>query len=134
LAGVAVTAWISLLRLSTPKCPFHPKVPLLALLGLMHLGIARLLGILGRRWRSDEWSHRKAVTLDAVYKLVRLYSALLGFEIGPHALRATAATMRSTITVGLFDQGNRIGTRNQWEQILAGKGLALRGHRLIRRW
>jgi len=25
LAGVATTAWISLLRLSTPKCPFIPK-------------------------------------------------------------------------------------------------------------
>jgi len=25
LAGVAWTAWISLLRLSTPKCPFIPK-------------------------------------------------------------------------------------------------------------
>jgi len=25
LAGVATTAWISLLRLSTPKCPFMPK-------------------------------------------------------------------------------------------------------------
>ena len=34
----------------------------------------------------------KAVTPDAVYKLVRAYSALLGFEIGAHALRATAAT------------------------------------------
>jgi integrase len=34
----------------------------------------------------------KAVTPDAVYKLVRQYSALLGFEIGAHALRATAAT------------------------------------------
>jgi len=27
-----------------------------------------------------------------VYRLVRKYSALLGFEIGAHALRATAAT------------------------------------------
>ncbi|MFL5266205.1 MAG: tyrosine-type recombinase/integrase [Stellaceae bacterium] len=34
----------------------------------------------------------KAVTPDAVYKLVRTYSALLGFVIGAHALRATAAT------------------------------------------
>jgi site-specific recombinase XerD len=34
----------------------------------------------------------KAVTADAVYKLVRAYSALLGFPIGAHALRATAAT------------------------------------------
>ena len=34
----------------------------------------------------------QAITADGVYKLVRRYSALLGFEIGAHALRATAAT------------------------------------------
>ena len=34
----------------------------------------------------------KALTPDGVYKLVRSYSAELGFEIGAHALRATAAT------------------------------------------
>jgi integrase/recombinase XerD len=34
----------------------------------------------------------QALTPDAVYKLVRTYSALLGLEIGAHALRATAAT------------------------------------------
>jgi site-specific recombinase XerD len=34
----------------------------------------------------------KAITPDGVYKLVRRYSAVLGFEIGAHALRATAAT------------------------------------------
>jgi site-specific recombinase XerD len=34
----------------------------------------------------------QALTPDAVYKLIRTYSALLGFEIGAHALRATAAT------------------------------------------
>jgi integrase/recombinase XerD len=34
----------------------------------------------------------RAITADGVYKLVRAYSAELGFEIGAHALRATAAT------------------------------------------
>ncbi len=34
----------------------------------------------------------RAITADGVYKLVRGYSAALGFEIGVHALRATAAT------------------------------------------
>jgi integrase/recombinase XerD len=34
----------------------------------------------------------KALTPDGVYRLVRAYSAELGFEIGAHALRATAAT------------------------------------------
>ena len=34
----------------------------------------------------------KAITADGIYKLVRAYSAQLGFEIGAHALRATAAT------------------------------------------
>jgi integrase/recombinase XerD len=33
-----------------------------------------------------------AITADGVYKLVRAYSTRLGFEIGAHALRATAAT------------------------------------------
>jgi integrase/recombinase XerD len=33
-----------------------------------------------------------AITADGVYKLVRAYSAQLGFKIGAHALRATAAT------------------------------------------
>jgi site-specific recombinase XerD len=34
----------------------------------------------------------RAITADGVYNLVRGYSAQLGFEIGAHALRATAAT------------------------------------------
>jgi site-specific recombinase XerD len=34
----------------------------------------------------------KAISPDGVYKLVRAYSAALGFQIGAHALRATAAT------------------------------------------
>ncbi len=34
----------------------------------------------------------RAITPDGIYKLVRAYSAALGFEIGAHALRATAAT------------------------------------------
>jgi integrase/recombinase XerD len=34
----------------------------------------------------------QAITPDGVYKLVRAYSKLLGFEIGAHSLRATAAT------------------------------------------
>lgn len=32
------------------------------------------------------------MTPDAIYKIVRGYSAALGFEVGAHALRATAAT------------------------------------------
>ena len=35
---------------------------------------------------------QKAITPDAIYKIVRGYSGALGFEIGVHALRATAAT------------------------------------------
>ena len=34
----------------------------------------------------------KASSPDAIYKIVRRYSADLGFEMGAHALRATAAT------------------------------------------
>ncbi|MCB1984047.1 MAG: tyrosine-type recombinase/integrase [Nitrosomonas sp.] len=35
---------------------------------------------------------QKAITPDAVYKLVQIYSEKLGFKIGAHSLRATAAT------------------------------------------
>ena len=35
---------------------------------------------------------QKAISADAVYKIVRAYSKTLGFEIGAHSLRATAAT------------------------------------------
>ena len=34
----------------------------------------------------------KTITPDGVYKIVRCYSGALGFGIGAHALRATAAT------------------------------------------
>ena len=40
----------------------------------------------------DAGSVSKAITADAVYKIVRAYSGALGFQIGVHALRATAAT------------------------------------------
>ena len=33
---------------------FHPEVPLVAFLGLVHLGIALPFAILGRRWRGDD--------------------------------------------------------------------------------
>jgi integrase/recombinase XerD len=35
---------------------------------------------------------QKAITPDAVYKMVQIYSEKLGFKIGAHSLRATAAT------------------------------------------
>jgi site-specific recombinase XerD len=53
---------------------------------------------LGRIWESlgqpgiTEAVGKRTFTPDGVYKLVRKYSAALGFEIGAHALRATAAT------------------------------------------
>lgn len=37
---------------------------------------------------------QKAISADADYKIVRGYSKALGFEIGAHSLRATAATNR----------------------------------------
>jgi integrase/recombinase XerD len=50
-------------------------------------------GALFRPLRDSRGGNRKkAITPDGVYKLVRKYSAILGFEIGAHALRATAAT------------------------------------------
>jgi integrase len=51
------------------------------------------VGALFRPFRDSRGGGRKkGITADGVYKLVRTYSVLLGFEIGAHALRATAAT------------------------------------------
>jgi integrase/recombinase XerD len=49
-------------------------------------------GALFRPLRNNQGGREKAITPDGIYKLVRKYSAALGFEIGAHALRATAAT------------------------------------------
>jgi integrase/recombinase XerD len=50
-------------------------------------------GALFRPVRNNRTGRLKgAITPDAAYKLVRAYSAALGFRIGAHALRATAAT------------------------------------------
>lgn len=49
-------------------------------------------GALFRALRSRADGLAKAITPDGVYMIVRGYSAALGFEIGAHALRATAAT------------------------------------------
>ena len=46
----------------------------------------------GRSATTAPAGSKGAITADSIYKLVRAYSALLGFEIGAHALRATAAT------------------------------------------
>jgi DNA phosphorothioation-associated putative methyltransferase len=51
-----------------------------------------------------------------------------------HSLRAKFTRLTAAEeSKGLLDEGSRIGTRNQWRQMLAEKGLALRGHRLILR-
>lgn len=44
-------------------------------------------------WR--DVTSRASITPDAIYKIVRQYSALLGFEIGAHALHATAARVEA---------------------------------------
>ena len=49
-------------------------------------------GALFRAVGNRAGGQNQAITADAIYKIVRGYSAALGFEIGAHALRATAAT------------------------------------------
>jgi integrase len=49
-------------------------------------------GALFRPMRNNRTGRlERAITADGVYRLVRGYSAQLGFEIGAHALRATVA-------------------------------------------
>jgi integrase/recombinase XerD len=49
-------------------------------------------GALFRPVSNNTHGQGKGITPDGIYKLVRAYSGKLGFEIGAHSLRATAAT------------------------------------------
>jgi DNA phosphorothioation-associated putative methyltransferase len=50
-----------------------------------------------------------------------------------HPLRAKFARLTAAEeTKGLLNEANRIGTRANWENVLAEKGFTLRGHRLVR--
>jgi len=78
----------------TRYVPLHPAAS-----GLIHeyLGaaghIAEENGALFRSISNNRVAgSQKAITPDAVYKMVQKYSEQLGFKIGAHALRATAAT------------------------------------------
>jgi DNA phosphorothioation-associated putative methyltransferase len=54
------------------------------------------------------------------------------FLPGEHPLRAKFARLTAAEEAkGLLDGSNRIGTRDQWAQVLALKGLKVQGHRLI---
>ena len=51
-----------------------------------------------------------------------------------HPLRPKFARLTAAeVAKGLLDEGSRIGTREGWEQMLAEKSVALRGHRLVTR-
>jgi integrase/recombinase XerD len=78
----------------TRYVPLHPAAG-----GLIHDYLERAghgadeAGALFRPVSNNMKSHGgKGITPDGVYKLVRAYSGKLGFEIGAHSLRATAAT------------------------------------------
>ena len=74
--------------------PLHPGTHALIYEYLHAAGHGEdLNGALFRPIRNHTTGERdKATTPDGIYKLVRAYSAELGFQIGAHALRATAAT------------------------------------------
>lgn len=78
----------------TRYVPLHPAASGLVMDYLQLAGHGEdLAGALFRPTRNNRTGDvDKALTADAVYRLVRGYSAALGFEIGAHALRATAAT------------------------------------------
>jgi integrase/recombinase XerD len=63
-----------------------------------------ITGALFRPLRESLGDRKKA---DGIYKLVRKYSALLGFEIGAHELRATGAT-------NALDQDADIAKVQEW--------------------
>lgn len=64
-------------------------------------------GPLFRPLRSRTGAQGAAITPDGVYKLLQHYSTLLGFRIGVHALRTTAAT-------NALDHGADIAKVQEW--------------------
>jgi len=77
----------------TRYVPLHPAASGLIVDYLEADGrVLETTGALFRAVGNRAGGHTKAITADAIYKIVRGYSAMLGFEIGAHALRATAAT------------------------------------------
>ena len=55
-------------------------------------GDERHIPLFRRMNEKSDTDYEKPMTTDAIYKLVQHYSKMLGFRIGVHALRATAAT------------------------------------------
>ena len=78
----------------TRYVPLHPAASGLILDYLEADG--RSLDVVGPLFRAIRSNRadgaQKAITADAIYKIVQAYSGALGFKIGAHALRATAAT------------------------------------------
>ena len=84
-------------RAHGPRVEASFKAPTFAASDGLSVGAAGhgedLNGALFRPIRNRATGERdKAITPDGIYKLVRAYSAELGFQIGAHALRATTAT------------------------------------------
>jgi site-specific recombinase XerD len=78
----------------TRYVPLHPAASGLVLEYLLAVGHGDDdAGALFRPVRNNTTGTlENSITPDGIYRLVRHYSALLGFDIGAHALRATAAT------------------------------------------
>lgn len=73
--------------------PLHPSAGAMIADYLALAGHGRdTQGALFRPLQAGSRDPARGMTPDAVYKIVRAYTAALGFEVGAHALRATAAT------------------------------------------
>lgn len=94
----------------TRNIPLHPAAGGLVLDYLEASGHGfDLAGALFRPIRNNRTGTLlTAITADMIYKLVRTYSTALGFKIGAHALRATAATN------ALDHQATWLKCRNGW--------------------
>jgi integrase len=70
-----------------------------------------------------------ALTPDAIYKMVKAYSAELGFEIGAHALRATAATNALDHQADIAKVQEWLGLRETLQPLLRRPGSAAHARR-----
>ena len=101
--------------LSYPEFESDPH-PALAEGMTVHLQTFRVRERDYRRSRNPPILHRKETFLAPDHPLYAKFSRLT----------------RQEESKGLFEETTTIGTRRGWEQVLSEKGLALRGHRLVR--
>ena len=102
--------------LSYPEFETDPH-PALALSVTVHLQTFRVKSRDYRKYSNPPILHRKEAFLASDHKFYEKFARLTRIEASK----------------GLYDDTDRIGTRDTWNKLLMERGLSFKGHRLVRR-